>query len=132
MDPVNQPEVVAEVAALLERYEQALVNNQVDVLDELFWDSPHTVRFGAAENLFGIEEIRDFRLRRPSAGLARTVVRTQITTFGPDVAVTHRVFTREGEVSPGRQTQTWIRTDRGWRIVSAHVSTQKVPHQVPR
>lgn len=121
MDSVNLPEVAAEVAAVLERYEDALVNNRVDVLDELFWDDPRTVRLGASENLYGIEAIREFRKARPSAGLARTVVRTEITTFGRDFAVTHREFTRPG-AKPGRQTQTLVRTPSGWRIVSAHVS----------
>jgi hypothetical protein len=122
MEPVNLPDVVAEVTASLERYEDALVNNKVDVLDELFWNSPHTVRLGAGENLYGREEILTFRKSRPSAGLARTVTRTQITTFGADFAVAHREFTRPGNLKSGRQTQTWVRTDDGWRIVSAHVS----------
>jgi hypothetical protein len=119
----NLPEIVAEVAAFLERYEDALVNNRIDVLDELFWDDPHTVRLGASENLYGIDAIRAFRIARPSKGLARTVVRTEITTFGPDFAVTHREFTRAGTPTTGRQTQTLVRTDRGWKIVSAHVSS---------
>jgi hypothetical protein len=123
MEPVNLPEVAAEVAAVLERYEDALVNNRVDVLDELFWDDPRTVRLGASENLYGIDAIREFRKARPSAGLARTIVRTEITTFGRDFAVTHREFTRSG-AKPGRQTQTLVRMGAGWRIVSAHVSAQ--------
>jgi hypothetical protein len=122
MELVNLPEVVAEVAAVLERYEDALMNNKVDVLDELFWDDPRTVRLGAGENLYGIEAIRQFRNARPTAGLARTVVRTEITTFGHDFAVTHREFTRAGNPKPGRQTQTLVRSSRGWRIVSAHIS----------
>ena len=122
MEPVNLPETVAEVAAALDLYEDALVNNRVEVLDSLFWDDPRTVRYGAGENLHGIDEIRAFRKARPSTGLARTVVRTEITTFGRDFAVAHRVFAREGNPKAGRQTQTWIRTDGGWRVASAHVS----------
>ncbi len=122
MEPVNLPDVEAEVAAALELYEDALVNNKVDVLDGLFWNSPRTVRFGAAENLYGRDEILAFRRSRPSAGLARTVTRTQIITFGRDFAVAHREFTRAGNSKPGRQTQTWIRTDEGWKVASAHVS----------
>lgn len=118
---LNLDDVVAEVTAALERYEDALVNNRVDVLDELFWDSPHTVRLGASENLYGTDEIQAFRRSRPSRGLARTVTRTQITTFGRDFAVAHREFHREGQ-APGRQTQTWVRMPEGWRVVSAHVS----------
>jgi len=118
---INLPDVAAEVAEALERYEDALVNNRVDVLDALFSDSPHTVRYGAGENLYGIDEIREFRRSRPTQGLARTVVRTQITTFGRDFAVAHREYHREGR--PGRQSQTWVRTPAGWKVVSAHVSS---------
>ncbi len=124
MEPINLPEVVAEVAEALDRYEDALVNNLVDVLDELFWDAPQTVRFGAGEALYGIDEIRAFRLARPTAGLARTLVKTQITTFGRDFAVAHREFLRPTSPKSGRQTQTWVRTEAGWKVVSAHVSQQ--------
>jgi len=123
MEPVNLPDVTAEVAQALERYEDALVHNKVEVLDALFWNSPHTVRFGAGENLYGRDAILAFRQSRPPAGLARTVTRTQITTFGTDFAVAHREFIREGHLKPGRQTQTWIRTPEGWRVASAHVSS---------
>ena len=115
MGPVNLPEVVAEVAEILECYEDALVNNKADVLDELFWDAPEVVRYGAGETLYGIDQIRAFRAARPSAGLARTVIRTQITTFGRDYAVAHREFTRPSSLKPGRQTQTWVRTPGGWK-----------------
>lgn len=117
----NRPDVVAEVAEVLERYEDALVNNRVEVLDALFHDSPSTVRFGAEENLYGIDAIREFRRNRPSKGLERTVTRTQITTWGRDFAVAHREYLRHGR--PGRQTQTWVRTPDGWKVVSAHVSS---------
>lgn len=122
MEPVNLPEVEAEVAAALDLYEDALVNNKVDILDGLFWNNPRTVRYGTSENLYGRDEILAFRKTRPSAGLARSVTRTQITTFGTDFAVAHREFTRPGNPQPGRQTQIWIRTDDGWKVASAHVS----------
>lgn len=123
MSPVNIPEIVAEVSEVLDRYEDALVNNKVEVLDALFWDSPYTVRLGATENLYGTDQIKEFRRQRPSVGLARTVTHTQITTFGRDFAVAHREFVRPGQATSGRQTQTWVRTDEGWRVVSAHVSS---------
>jgi Protein of unknown function (DUF3225) len=119
---INLPEVHAEVSAVFARYEDALVNNRVDVLDELFWPSEHTVRYGVGENLYGIDEIRAFRLARPSAGLARTLVRTVITTFGHDSATAMTEFRRDGNAHTGRQSQTWIRTAEGWRVVAAHVS----------
>lgn len=119
---INDPDVLAEVTAVFARYEDALVNNQVDVLDELFWDSPHTLRYGAGENLYGMEAIRAFRNARPAVGLARTIVRTAITTYGRDFATTNIEFVREGSTRVGRQSQTWLRLPEGWRVVAAHVS----------
>ena len=119
---INQPEVLAEVTAAFARYEDALVHNRVGVLDELFWTSPLTVRYGAGENLYGIDEIRAFRQARPSAGLARTLHRTVITTYGTDHATAMTEFFREGSNRTGRQSQTWVRMPEGWRVVAAHVS----------
>ena len=118
---INLPEIVSEVSAAFARYEDALVNNRVEVLDELFWTSPLTVRYGAAENLYGIEEIRAFRQARPSAGLARRLQRTVITTYGTDHATAMTEFFREGSSRTGRQSQTWVRMPEGWRVVAAHV-----------
>jgi hypothetical protein len=119
---INQPEILHEVSAAFARYEDALVNNRVEVLDELFWTNPLTVRYGAAENLYGIDEIRAFRQARPSAGLARTLLRTVITTYGRDHATAMTEFFRDGTTRTGRQSQTWVRMPEGWRVVAAHVS----------
>ena len=127
-DPSQRPEanlseVRAELLDLADRYEQALINNQVAVLDALFWNSPEAVRLGATEELFGAAEIAAFRRARPSAGLARTRTRTEVTAIGADFGVTTTLFTREGVPGTGRQQQTWVRfPDSGWRIVAAHVS----------
>ena len=120
--PVNLPDVVAEISAVFARDEDALVNNRVEVLDALFWDSPHTVRYGAGENLRGIEAIRAFRNARAAAGLARTLANTVITTFGRDLATAMTEFHRDGNPRIGRQSQTWVRMDGQWRVVAAHVS----------
>jgi hypothetical protein len=119
---VNIPEIVAEVTQAFERYEHALVNNDVAVLIELFWNSPHTLRYGATENLYGIAEIASFRQNRSPAGLERRLRNTVITTFGRDFATANTEFEREQASRSGRQSQTWLRTDDGWRIVAAHVS----------
>ena len=119
---INRPEVHAEVSAVFARYEDALVNNQVEVLDELFWASDFTVRFGVGENLYGIEAIRAFRIARSGLGLARTLQNTTLTTFGTDFATAMTEFRREGANKPGRQSQTWVRLAEGWRVVAAHVS----------
>ena len=119
---INLPEVLVEINAAFARYEQALVSNDVAVLDELFWDSPLTLRFGATENLYGYQAIQAFRAGRPSAGLARELHNTVITTFGRDLATANTEFRRLGSDRTGRQSQTWMRTPQGWRVVSAHVS----------
>ncbi len=119
---INLPAVLAEVSASFERYEQALTSNDVPVLDELFWNSPRTLRYGVTENLYGHDAIRAFRAGRPPAGLERELLRTVITSFGHDVATANAEFRRKGSQATGRQSQTWIRTPQGWRVVSAHVS----------
>ena len=120
---INRPEVLREVNEVFARYEQALVRNDVEALDTFFWHADAVVRYGAGENLLGIEAIRAFRAARPSVGLARTLERTVITTFGDDVATASTLFRRgtaPGRV--GRQMQTWVRGPEGWRVVAAHVS----------
>lgn len=119
---INLPGPLAEVQAVFARYEDALVNNRVEVLDELFWPSAHTVRYGGAENLVGIEAIRAFRAARSPVGLARTLAQTVITTYGHDFATAMTEFRREGSTRIGRQSQTWVRFGDGWRVVAAHVS----------
>jgi hypothetical protein len=118
---INAPGVHAEVEAVFARYERALVANDVAELDALFWRSGLTVRYGTGENLYGFEAIAAFRAARPAAGLARTIVRSVITTFGTDFATTSIEFARDGSVA-GRQSQTWVRFASGWRVVAAHVS----------
>jgi hypothetical protein len=119
---INLPEVHAQVCAAFARYEQALVSNDVVVLDELFWNSPHTLRYGATENLYGYDAIQAFRAGRPSVGLQREILRTVITTYGQDFATANLEFQRVGSAKTGRQSQTWLRTPEGWRVVAAHVS----------
>lgn len=120
---LDRHDVVAEVTQAFERYEQALVSNDVDALDALFFDDERTIRYGGGENLYGYAEIAAFRRARPPAGLARRLSRTVITTYGRDVAVASTLFHRSsapGKV--GRQMQTWVRFAEGWRVVAAHVS----------
>ncbi len=119
---INLPHVLAEMEVAFARYEDALVNNKVDVLDELFWNSPHTLRYGIGENLYGFGAIQAFRASRPSQGLQRTCMNTVITTYGEDFATANTEFQRDGVARSGRQSQTWMRTPDGWRVVAAHVS----------
>jgi hypothetical protein len=122
MTDINLPDVLAEVSAAFMRYEKALISNDVAVLDELFWNSPHTLRYGATENLYGYTEIQAFRAGRPAQGLERVLLKTVITSYGRDMATANVEFQRKGSPRTGRQSQTWLRTKDGWRVVSAHVS----------
>jgi hypothetical protein len=119
---INLPDVLDELREVFLRYEDALVNNRVEVLDALFWHSEAVVRYGAGENLVGIDAIRAFRQARPAAGLARTLSRTTLTTYGRDVGTAMTEFRRSGEPRIGRQSQTWVRFADGWKVVAAHVS----------
>jgi ketosteroid isomerase-like protein len=119
---INLPEVVAEVRAAFERYEAALNANDIAVLDATFRDSPHTVRYGLGENLYGRDEILAFRKGRPPLDLRRKLLRTSITTYGRDFATASCEFLKLDSNRRGRQSQAWLRTPEGWRVVTAHVS----------
>jgi hypothetical protein len=121
---INLPEVLAELRELYPRYEQALTSNDVDTLVAMFWASPEVMRFGVTENLYGHEDLEQFRKTRPAANLARTVKRLEIVSFGYDFGSITVEFERDtpAGVTRGRQSQVWVRLPEGWRIVSAHVS----------
>jgi hypothetical protein len=132
MMEIDLPEIVAEVKAAFERYERAVVSNDVETLDQLFYDGSRTIRYGATENLYGYDEIKKFRAARSPVGLARTLSRTVITTYGRDYAVASTLFRRAtapGKI--GRQTQTWARCPDGWRVVVGHVSMIDEPAEAP-
>jgi len=124
MTLINDPTLVAELTELYLQYEKALVENDIATLDALFWDSPHVLRFGATENLYGMEEIKAFRQNRPAKNLAREIDRLNVITFGSDTASVTLEFRRaiDGVVRLGRQSQMWRKLPEGWKIVSAHVS----------
>jgi hypothetical protein len=128
---VNLPEIVAEVTAQFERYEAAFLGNDIEELDELFWNDPLAVRYGAGENLYSHEAIARFRGQRSADDLEREILYSVVTTFGRDVAVTSAEFRRTKSGVTGRQSQTWVRTDDGWRIVTAHVSQLDFQTAVP-
>jgi hypothetical protein len=127
MIEINIPEVVAEVEAQFQRYERALVANDVAELDLLFWNSPHTLRYGVTQNLYGYDAIAAFRVRRVPINLARRLITTVITAYGRDFATVNSEFQRVGATATGRQSQVWLRTDAGWRVAAAHVSLLQEP-----
>jgi len=120
---INDAAVLAEVESAFASYERALMANDLDGLDALFWHSPLTVRIGPGQNLYGIDAIRAFRANRPGGSPPRVLLKLAITTFGNDFAIANAEFQRDGAAIPGRQSQTWVRLPEiGWRVVSAHVS----------
>ena len=119
---INDPDVVAEVHAVFQRYEKALTENDVPVLEELFWNAAQTTRYGVGENLYGWDEISAFRRARTTGPFERGLMRTVITTYGCDFATANTEYQRVDHDRPGRETKTLMRTPDGWRIVSAHVS----------
>jgi ketosteroid isomerase-like protein len=124
---INIPEVVAEVTEAFERYERALVANDVAALDAMFWNNPNTLRFGIAENLYGYEAIAAFRSSRPPINLTRHLKNTTIVSYGRDFATANTEFQRVGSTVTGRQSHVWVRTADGWRIAAAHVSLMPAP-----
>jgi len=120
----NLPDVVAEVRALFERYEQALIDKDVDVLDASFWNSPHTIRYAMTEHGYGFDQIHAHRVRRaPGPGIKERRRRLEILTLGRDIATVNLEFKVRGRPEVGRQSQTWVRfPDVGWKVISAHVS----------
>lgn len=120
----NIPEIVAEVGALFERYEQALIDKNVDVLDATFWNSPRTIRYALHENGYGFDEIHAHRVARPPGpGFKEKRIRLEILTLGRDIATVNLEFKVRGKEQIGRQSQTWVRfPDAGWKVIAAHVS----------
>ena len=119
---INLPQALTELTAAVEAYERALLGNVIEALNELFWDSPRTVRYGVRELLYGHEAIARFRRERGPIDQRRTRRNTTITTFGSDFGTSNTEYLPLGSKRVGRQSQTWIRTEFGWKIVSAHVS----------
>lgn len=122
MPELNIPQAVAELNAAFEAYERALQDNDIEGLNALFWHSPHTLRYGVKELLYSHAEIARFRRERGPVDQRRSLRNTRITTFGLDFGVANTEYVPFGSERVGRQSQTWVRTDQGWKIVSAHVS----------
>jgi Protein of unknown function (DUF3225) len=129
---INLPNVLAEVTGAFQRYEGALVANDVAALDASFWNSRNTLRFGIAENLYGYDAIAAFRSGRPAIDLTRQLKNTSIISYGRDFATANTEFQRLGSAVIGRQSHVWLRTDDGWRIAAAHVSLMPAPAVRPR
>jgi hypothetical protein len=121
---VNRPDVVAEVHDAFAGYEKALSTGDNERLAAAFWDAPTVVRYGLADRQYGIERLRRWRMAQPPVPPGRRLFDTAVTTFGADLAVVTTLFDYPRTEGTGRQSQTWVRTPAGWRIVHAHVSWQ--------
>jgi Protein of unknown function (DUF3225) len=119
---INDPDTLAALHAVFAGYEQALMHNDLAMLDGLFWDSAHTLRYGVGENLYGFAAIREFRVQRRGGSPTRVLRNTMITTYGTDFGTTNTEFVRANSTLIGRQSQSWVRMPEGWRVVAAHVS----------
>ena len=121
---VDDPQALAELTAAFAAYERALLDNDIATLNDMFWNSPLTLRYGtrAHELLRSHAEIAEFRTRRGAVDQRRTLRNTRIVTFGSDFGVANTEYVPAGSDRVGRQSQTWMRTAQGWKIVCAHVS----------
>ncbi len=128
---INRPEVLAEVWAAYRRYEDALISADAATLDELFWNSEHTLRYGPAEMLHGHPAIAAFNARR-RPNTDRALADTVVTTYGEDFATASTLYTNVPEGRIGRQMQSWARMPEGWRVVAAHVSEIDTPGDFKR
>ena len=131
MMTINDPGVMAEIEAAFAAYEAALMTNDIAALDDLFWNAPQTLRYGVGENLYGFEAIAQFRKHRPGGSPQRVLRNTVVTTYGADVATANTEFLREGSGRIGRQSQTWLRTEQGWRVVGIQALTLDIDMNPP-
>lgn len=119
---MNAPEVIAEVTQAFHAYEAALMANDLEQLDQFFWDSEHVTRYGIADKQLGIDQLRAYRTATPAPHFTRVLEQLRISSFGLDTAVAQVEFVRSDTALRGFQTQTWVRMEQGWKIVAAHVS----------
>jgi ketosteroid isomerase-like protein len=123
----DEPTQLAEVTAAFHAYEAALMADDIPAMDALFHDAATTVRFGVGDVQFGSDEIRAFRRGRGGSP-QRRLGRVAIAVYGDGCATANAEFFREGSTRRGRQSQTWVRFDDGWKVVSAHVSLEGDGH----
>ena len=130
-EPSPRAMAAAEVQHAFVAYEAALVANDVAAMDAAFWNDERVVRFGIHEGQHGFAAIA--RLRAPPAPVPadRRLVRTDVVPVADDVVVVSTVFVNGDDPTIGRQQQTWVRVDDGWKIVAAHVSMCDPPPDAP-
>jgi hypothetical protein len=100
---IDLPEVIAEVKTEFERYEQALVSNDIAALNEMFRNDARTIRYGVNENLYGYGEIAAFRAARSPLGVTRTLSRTVINSYGRDHALASTLLWLPPDVAESAQ-----------------------------
>lgn len=124
---VNLPEVVAEITKIFYEYEQALMTNHVENLNQYFWQDERVTRYGIADRQFGINELIAYRQATPAPDFTRILENLRVITVDESMAICQVEFVRNDITLRGFQTQTWIKMEGVWRIVSAHVSMIPFP-----
>ena len=124
---ISDPNVVREIEAEFAGYDRALASNDVAALNGFFFDSPFTIRYGIAENLYGYPEIQAYRAAVVASGAGPKRGRTVSTAYGKDFATVSTLSQSSQPGKVGRTMQTWVRLPQGWRIVAAHVSIIDTP-----
>jgi len=94
----------------------------VAAMDAWFADDARTIRFGMADEQWGAEDVRGWRSLALRAPAGRQLSETRVDMWADNVAVVTTLFRYPASVSVGRQSQTWLLTDAGWRVIHAHVS----------
>jgi Protein of unknown function (DUF3225) len=110
------------VLACFTAYEEALSAGDVAAMDAWFADDMRTIRFGVADEQWGAEEVRGWRSLALRVPAGRRLSETRVDLWADNLAVVTTLFRYPASVSVGRQSQTWLRTDAGWRVIHAHVS----------
>lgn len=123
---LDRPDVVDAVLTAFHRYERALVEGDLEMLSELFWDDPRVTRYGVADRQLGPAQLAAWRRSNPSVPPGRRLSGTTVLAVDDRTAVVHTLFDYPDRPFEGRQSQIWVRFAAGWRIVAAHVS------EVPR
>ena len=123
-ETVTSPESALEssVLACFMAYEHALRGGDVAAMDSWFAADVRTVRFGVADEQWGAEEVRRWRGTASRVPEGRQLAETAVEAWADNLAVVTTLFRYPGSASVGRQSQIWLLTDMGWRIVHAHVS----------
>ena len=118
-------EIPDDLLAAFWCYEQAILDDDLDVLDDFFADAPTTMRGDAAGLLVGHEAISAFRSVRGGVP-SRRIERIEYRPLSEDAALLVSI-SRYTSGGTGLQTQLWQKTDGRWLVTVAHVTPRAQP-----